>query len=166
MLGEYLVFGIWLSRRPLRADRQSIFLARSQNSILYVKEMSNIDSEDRVLSLIPIKLIRVVKFRIGINVGDIVVEDGDTFGDGLNVAARLKALPNPVRSVFRRGSRKMPRAPRPRLREPLPAGAQEHRSASKGLQDHGRACVCDSVRDKRPHAPPTSHPSRHCPLSM
>jgi len=27
MLGEYLVFGIWLSRRPLRADRQPIFLA-------------------------------------------------------------------------------------------------------------------------------------------
>jgi class 3 adenylate cyclase len=51
--------------------------------------------EDRVLSLISIKLIRVVKFRIGINVGDIVVEDGDTFGDGVNVAARLKALAEP-----------------------------------------------------------------------
>src|SRR5262249_45937228 len=27
-----------------------------------------------------------VEFRIGINVGDIVVEDGDIFGDGVNVA--------------------------------------------------------------------------------
>jgi len=36
-----------------------------------------------------------VEFRIGINVGDIVVEDGDIFGDGVNVAARLEALAAP-----------------------------------------------------------------------
>jgi adenylate cyclase len=33
-----------------------------------------------------------IEFRIGINVGDIVVEDGDIFGDCVNVAARLEAL--------------------------------------------------------------------------
>src|SRR5438445_13105761 len=32
-----------------------------------------------------------IAFRIGINVGDVVVEDGDIFGDGVNVAARLEA---------------------------------------------------------------------------
>jgi TolB-like protein len=32
---------------------------------------------------------------IGINVGDVVVEDGDLFGDGVNVAARLEALAEP-----------------------------------------------------------------------
>jgi adenylate cyclase len=36
-----------------------------------------------------------MEFRIGINVGDIVVEDGDIFGDGVNVAARLEALAEP-----------------------------------------------------------------------
>src|SRR5262249_10291197 len=36
-----------------------------------------------------------VEFRIGINVGDIVVEGGDIFGDGVNVAARLEALAEP-----------------------------------------------------------------------
>ena len=36
-----------------------------------------------------------IEFRIGINVGDIVVEDGDIFGDGVNVAARLEALAAP-----------------------------------------------------------------------
>jgi len=36
-----------------------------------------------------------IEFRIGINVGDIVVEDGDIFGDGVNIAARLEALAEP-----------------------------------------------------------------------
>src|SRR5207237_398481 len=36
-----------------------------------------------------------IKFRIGINVGDVVVENGDIFGDGVNVAARLEGLAEP-----------------------------------------------------------------------
>ena len=36
-----------------------------------------------------------IEFRMGINVGDIVVEDGDIFGDGVNVAARLEGLADP-----------------------------------------------------------------------
>ena len=36
-----------------------------------------------------------IEFRIGINVGDIVVEDGDIFGDGVNVAARLEGVAEP-----------------------------------------------------------------------
>jgi adenylate cyclase len=36
-----------------------------------------------------------VDFRIGINVGDIVVENGDIFGDGVNVAVRLEGLAEP-----------------------------------------------------------------------
>src|SRR6516162_5531126 len=36
-----------------------------------------------------------IEFRVGINVGDIVVEDGDIFGGGVNVAARLEALAEP-----------------------------------------------------------------------
>jgi TolB-like protein/class 3 adenylate cyclase len=38
---------------------------------------------------------RRIEFRIGINVGDIVVEDDDIFGDGVNVAARLEGLAEP-----------------------------------------------------------------------
>src|SRR6516162_5161589 len=36
-----------------------------------------------------------IELRMGINVGDIVVEDGDIFGDGVNVAARLEGLADP-----------------------------------------------------------------------
>ena len=36
-----------------------------------------------------------IQFRIGINVGDIISDDNDIFGDGVNVAARLEALADP-----------------------------------------------------------------------
>ncbi|WP_244445133.1 tetratricopeptide repeat protein [Microvirga sp. BSC39] len=36
-----------------------------------------------------------IELRIGINVGDIIIEDGDIFGDGVNVAARLEGLAEP-----------------------------------------------------------------------
>ena len=38
---------------------------------------------------------RRLRFRIGINLGDVIVEDDDIFGDGVNVAARLEALAEP-----------------------------------------------------------------------
>ena len=38
---------------------------------------------------------RRVRFRIGINLGDVIVEEHDIFGDGVNVAARLEALAEP-----------------------------------------------------------------------
>jgi adenylate cyclase len=38
---------------------------------------------------------RRIEFRIGIHQGDVVVEDGDIFGDGVNIAARLEGLAEP-----------------------------------------------------------------------
>jgi adenylate cyclase len=38
---------------------------------------------------------RRIRFRIGINLGDVIVEEKDIFGDGVNVAARLEALAEP-----------------------------------------------------------------------
>ena len=38
---------------------------------------------------------RRVTFRIGINLGDVIVEDDDIFGDGVNVAARLEGIADP-----------------------------------------------------------------------
>src|ERR1700720_4201905 len=36
-----------------------------------------------------------IRFRISINLGDVIVEEHDIFGDGVNVAARLEALAEP-----------------------------------------------------------------------
>jgi class 3 adenylate cyclase len=38
---------------------------------------------------------RRIEFRIGINVGDIIIDDGDIYGDGVNIAARVEALAKP-----------------------------------------------------------------------
>ncbi len=48
-----------------------------------------------------------VEFRIGVNLGDVIVQDNDVYGDGVNVAARLEALADPrgvliSSDVFRR----------------------------------------------------------------
>src|ERR1700704_5422749 len=36
-----------------------------------------------------------IRFRIGVNLGDVIVEGADIFGDGVNVAARLEGLAEP-----------------------------------------------------------------------
>lgn len=46
-----------------------------------------------------------MEFRIGVNVGDVMVKDGDLFGDGVNVAARLEALAEPGGVCVTRGVR-------------------------------------------------------------
>ena len=49
-----------------------------------VKELTTDDAEDRRIS-----------FRVGINVGDVIVEPHDVFGDGVNIAARLESIAEP-----------------------------------------------------------------------
>jgi adenylate cyclase len=42
---------------------------------------------------------RRIRFRIGINLGDVIAEEHDIFGDGVNVAARLRPSLSPVGSA-------------------------------------------------------------------
>jgi adenylate cyclase len=55
------------------------------------------------LSNVDIPEIKRVEFRIGIHVGDIIIDDGDIFGDGVNIAARLERLSEPGGICIARG---------------------------------------------------------------
>jgi adenylate cyclase len=65
---------------------------------------------------------RRIRFRIGINLGDVIVEEHDIFGDGVNVAARLEALAEP-------GGICVSRVVRDQIRDKLP-----YRFEDKGEQ--------------------------------
>src|SRR5467141_2203445 len=43
----------------------------------------------------PIPIDRRLELRIGVNLGDVIVDGNDIFGDGVNIAARLQALARP-----------------------------------------------------------------------
>jgi adenylate cyclase len=63
-----------------------------------------------------------ITFRVGINLGDVIAEKGDLFGDGVNVAARLETLSEP-------GGIAISRTVRDQIRDRLPfvfADAGEH----------------------------------------
>lgn len=56
---------------------------------------------------------KALRFRIGINIGDVVVEGDDLFGDGVNIAARVQALAGPgevlvTRAVAEQAMGKLP----------------------------------------------------------
>src|SRR5262250_1739411 len=56
---------------------------------------------------------RRISFRIGVNLGDVIVEEHDIFGDGVNVAARLEGLAEP-------GGISISRVVRDQIRDKLP----------------------------------------------
>jgi class 3 adenylate cyclase len=62
---------------------------------------------------------RRIRFRIGINLGDVILEEHDIFGDGVNVAARLEALAEP-------GGICVSRMVRDQIRDKLPYPNEGH----------------------------------------
>ena len=61
---------------------------------------------------------RRISFRIGVNLGDVIVEETDIFGDGVNVAARLEGLAEP-------GGICVSRVVRDQIRDKLPYPFEE-----------------------------------------
>ena len=43
---------------------------------------------------------RRIEFRIGINVGDIIIDEGDIYGDGVNIAGRVETFASPGAICF------------------------------------------------------------------
>jgi adenylate cyclase len=85
-------------------------------------------------------------FRIGINVGDVMVKDGDIFGDGVNIAARLQTIANPGGICVARGVRD-------HIRHKLPYGFED-------LGEQSVKNIAKPVRvfRLRPEGPPAAEP--------
>src|SRR6202048_3853720 len=75
---------------------------------------------------------RRIRFRIGINLGDVIVERDDIYGDGVNIAARLEALAEP-------GGVCISRVVRDQIRDKLPYP----------FEDRGEQSVKNIVRSVR-----------------
>jgi TolB-like protein len=90
---------------------------------------------------------RRIRFRIGVNLGDVIVEEHDIFGDGVNIAARLEALAEP-------GGICISRVVRDQIRDKLPYP----------FEDMGERSVKNLARPVRVYAlrpePVAAEPSR------
>ncbi len=87
-------------------------------------------------------------FRIGINVGDVMVKDGDIFSDGVNIAARLEGLAEPGGICISRGVHD-------HIRRKLPYGFED-------LGEQSVKNIAQPIRVFRllPNAPMPEAPSR------
>jgi adenylate cyclase len=100
---------------------------------------------------------RRIRFRIGINLGDVIVEDDDIFGDGVNVAARLEALAEP-------GGICISRTVRDHIRDKLvyafeDLGEQSVKNIKRPVRVYAlrSEAVADLPAPSAPPAPPISH---------
>jgi adenylate cyclase len=84
---------------------------------------------------------KCIAFRMGVNLGDVIVEDGDIFGDGVNVAARLETLAEP-------GGICVSRVVRDQVRDKLPFPFEQCAAASLAEPDRRLAKSRRSPRSR------------------
>jgi adenylate cyclase len=102
---------------------------------------------------------RRIRFRIGINLGDVIAEGDDIFGDGVNVAARLEALAEP-------GGICISRTVREQIRDKLPyqfadVGEQSVKNIARPVRVYAlhREAVADLPASSAPSATSISQPA-------
>jgi adenylate cyclase len=106
-----------------------------------------------------------IELRIGINLGDVIVEGDDLYGDGVNIAARIEALAD-AGGVF------VSNTVHDHVRDRLPflfenLGEQQVKNIARPVRVYGCATPSPPAtarRRQRPHCRrfPTSRPSRSC----
>ena len=75
-----------------------------------------------------------IEYRIGVNLGDVIIESTDIYGDGVNIASRLEGIADPGQ-VFRRSQ------------------SQEHRRSREGLpRGSGSDCLQQDPKTAREHS--------------
>src|SRR6266851_3125118 len=100
---------------------------------------------------------RRIEFRIGINLGDVILDEGDIYGDGVNIAARLEGLAEP-------GEICVSREVRDQVRDRLDI-AFEDMASSGSRTSPGRCAPIVSFSPRRRESPQSSPRQRHgrCP---
>ena len=93
---------------------------------------------------------RRIEFRIGINLGDVIIDEGDIYGEGVNIAARLEALASRAESAFR----KMPPADRGSRARLQDMGEQQLKNITRPVR------VLHVRRDGTPARPPLAPPDK------
>jgi len=101
---------------------------------------------------------RRIRFRIGINLGDVIAEEHDIFGDGVNVAARLEALAEPNGICISR-------TVRDQIRDKLPyafedQGEQSVKNIARAVRVYALRpeAIADLLASMAPTAASTSQP--------
>src|SRR6266852_7303089 len=112
---------------------------------------------------------RRMRFRIGLNLGDVIAEDDDILGDGVNIAARLEALAEP-------GGICISRTVHDQIRDRLPfklddMGEQSVHNIARPVRAYalGRAAIAELPAPSPPAAPLASHrwrPAVIAPLAL
>jgi adenylate cyclase len=102
---------------------------------------------------------RRIRFRIGVNLGDVIVEEHDIFGDGVNVTARLEALAEPGGICISRTVRDQIRDKLPHAFEDL--GEQSVKNIARPVRVYGLhpEAVADLPAPGVPAAPPIFQPA-------
>jgi adenylate cyclase len=100
---------------------------------------------------------RRIRFRIGVNLGDVIVDGDDIFGDGVNVAARLEALSDP-------GGLCISRMVRDQIRDKLPypfddMGEQSVKNIARPVRVY--ALRPEAIADLPASNAPVAIPRRH-----
>src|SRR5438046_3122528 len=100
-----------------------------------------------------------IEFRIGLNVGDIIIDDKDIYGDGVNIAARLEGLAAP-------GGICVSRVVRDQVRDKLDfsfedMGEQQVKNLARPVRTH--RILLDSAAEQDDTANSAATPARALP---
>src|ERR1700739_2879622 len=103
-----------------------------------------------------------IRFRIGINLGDVIGEEHDIFGDGVNVAARLEALADP-------GGICISRTVRDHIRDKLPypfadMGEQSVKNIARPVRSYALSAAAAAMMPLAEKTQPAPARARFAPL--
>ena len=110
---------------------------------------------------------RRIVFRIGVNLGDVIIDDGDIYGDGVNIAARLQTLAEPSGVCISR-------AVRNQIRDKLPyafgdMGEQNVKNIARPVRSYAMSAAAVALTPLRaaqaqPHRPSLGSGLRRAPM--